>query len=93
MSHMLDSDYVTASFSTLVESAPATAAQYLRAAKREIDQAFGEGYAAKNPILVAAFMQAAAADMSAATGSKVFGAALQEIARGLDGIAEALRNE
>lgn len=89
----MDSDYVTASFQTLYEQASMTAAGYLVKAKREIDEAFGDGFAAKNPALVAAFMQTCAADMGASTNAKVMGAALQEIARSLDEIAGALRNE
>lgn len=83
-------DYITGSFDSLMDGARDTAAAYMSSAKREIDQTFGEGYAAKNPSLVAAFMQAAAADMSAATIAKVHGAALQEIAESLRSIAQAL---
>lgn len=87
------SDYVEASFDTLMQQASMTAASYMSKAKSEIDEAFGDGYAAKNPALVAAFMQACASDMGAATNAKVMGAALQEIARSLDEVASALRNE
>jgi len=87
---LMDSDYITASFTTLHEQTSMTAASYLASAKREIDETFGDGYAAKNPALVAAFMQTCAADMGAATKAKVMGAALQEIARSLDAIAEAV---
>jgi hypothetical protein len=57
----------------LIKEAPNAAAEYMRAAVKEIDSQFGKGYAANNPILVAAFMQAAAADMHAATVGYVFG--------------------
>lgn len=57
-----------------------------------IDKHFGDGYAAKNPTLVAAFMQTAAADMGAATLAKVQGAALQEIAESLRDIGRALED-
>jgi hypothetical protein len=90
---MFESDYVTASFDTLLNQASMTASDYLAKAKLEIDKAFGEGYAAKNPALVAAFMQTCAADMGAATNAKVLGTALQEIARSLDGIADAVRDK
>lgn len=89
---LIDSDYITASFTTLHEQTSMTAAGYLASAKREIDEAFGDGYAAKNPALVAAFMQTCAADMGAATNAKVMGAALQEIASSLRDVSEALRN-
>jgi hypothetical protein len=87
------SDYITASFDTLLEQAPTTAAVYLRAAKREIDSVFGEGYAAKNPALVAAFIQAAASDMNTATNSKVMGAALLQVSSALSEVATALESQ
>lgn len=86
-------DYITASFDTLVDQAPSTAAVYLRAAKREIDSVFGEGYATKNPALVAAFIQAAASDMNTATSSKVLGAALLQVSSTLSEIASALDSQ
>ena len=84
------SHYIEGSFTDLMDDAKSTAGSYLRAAKREIDEVFGAGYAEKNPSLVAAFMQTAAADLSAATTGKVQGAALQEIAESLQSIARAL---
>jgi hypothetical protein len=47
--------------------APATAGGYMREAVREIDTTFGKGYAAKNPALVASFMQTAARDFHTAS--------------------------
>ena len=41
------------------------ATAHLKAAKAAIDAEYGEGYAAANPALVGAFMQAAAADFQA----------------------------
>lgn len=86
------SDYITASFDTLFDQATSTTASYLATAKREIDRLFGEGYAAKNPALVAAFIQTAAADMHTSTSGKVFGAVLQEIAQNIGSISQALEN-
>lgn len=87
------SDYVTASFIELHEQAPMSAAHYLYSAKRNIDEVFGEGYAAKNPALVAAFILACSNEMTEGANAKVMGAALQEIARSIDEVAAALRNE
>ena len=84
------SDFITASFDTLLGQASDTASVYLGRAHREIDKEFGEGYAAKNPQLVAAFMQVASADMSAATHAKVYGAVLQDITRSLSAIADSI---
>lgn len=49
----------------IMEQAVLTAGEYLVAARRHIDAAFGEGYAERNPVLVAAFIQAAASDYAA----------------------------
>ncbi len=83
-------DYITASFDTLLSQASDTATAHLSRAQREIDEVFGEGYAAKNSNLVAAFMQVASADMTAATHAKVYGAALQEISRSVAAVAESI---
>lgn len=86
------SDYVTASFDTLQSQAHGTAAVYMRAAKMDIDETFGDGYAAKHPELVAAYMAAATRDFAAASNAKVYGNALLNISRNLEAIAEALGN-
>ena len=86
------SDYVTASFDTLQSQAHGTAAVYMRAAKIDIDQTFGDGYAAKHPELVAAYMAAATHDFGVSSTAKVFGNAILEIARNLEAITEALNN-
>ena len=90
---MFDSDYVTASFDTLMKQAPDAVALYLQRAKDEIDTLFGEGYAAENPQLVAAFINAAASDMNAATLSKTIGNSLQEISSSLNKLANSLESE
>jgi hypothetical protein len=81
---------ITASYDTLVGQAPDTAGQYLRAAIRQIDAELGEGYAAKNPQLIAAFIKAAAMDFTSSCSiiaaqevSESITSALQEIARSL----------
>lgn len=84
------SDHITASFDSLLGQASDTAATYLRRAKREIDETFGEGYASKNPQLVAAFMQVAATDMSTATHAKVYGSVLRDVAEEISAVARAI---
>jgi hypothetical protein len=84
------SSQITASFDTLLGQASDTAATYLRHAVHEIDELFGNGYAAKNPQLIAAFMHAAASDMMASTHGKVYGSALQDISESLSAIADAI---
>ncbi|RYF25593.1 MAG: hypothetical protein EOO23_08930 [Comamonadaceae bacterium] len=93
------SDQITASFDTLLQQATQTSAQYLRHAKRDIDELFGDGYAAKNPSLVAAYMQTAAADFSSSTQGKILGAsmntmsdAINTLSNSVDGIAESISN-
>jgi len=81
---MMDSDQVTASFNTLFTQAKDSAESYLRNARAKVDEEFGEGYAAKHPELVAAYMQVAAADFSTSSNAKVFGAALDRIASAIE---------
>lgn len=50
---------------TLMNQAPDTAGLYLSEAIRKIDKLLGEGYAKKNPALIAGFMQVCAADLTA----------------------------
>lgn len=69
-----------ASPETLVRQASITAEQYLIAAVESIDDTFGEGYAARHPELVAAFMRTAAVDFNTAI-----------FAQEADNIAEILR--
>lgn len=47
----------------MMEQAKATADEYLRAARHSIDDEFGDGYAAKHPELMGAFMQTTAMDL------------------------------
>lgn len=68
--------------SDAVRQAGMTAHDYLVRAKSDIDEVFGEGYAKKNPCLVAAYMQVACADFSTA----IFAGAVDDI----PGLAEAL---
>ena len=51
---------------TLMRQACMTAHEYLRSAVDHIDDVLGPGYAKNHPELIAAFMQTAAIDLSAA---------------------------
>lgn len=81
---------ITADFDTLLRQASMTAEDYMRSAKRSIDETFGDGYAAKNPALVAAFMQTAATDFATSSNGKVFGDRLSDLARALETLAASL---
>jgi len=85
-----NTDFVEADFDTLLRQASMTAADYLANAQREIDNRFGDGYAAKNPNLVAAFMQTASSDFTTSATAKVLGASLLSISNSLSEIASAL---
>ncbi len=78
---------------TLMEQAPMTVAGYLRAAIREIDSQFGDGYAASNPALVGAFVQACADDYAATTavaGRQIIASDIAEVADQLGQVAAAI---
>lgn len=60
---------IEADWTTLVLQSPETVNDYLIQAVSSIDNKFGDGYAANNPVLVAAFLQSCSADFrSAAIG-------------------------
>jgi hypothetical protein len=84
---MYESDFVEAGFSELLNQATDTATTYFSRAIKVIDSEFGEGYSAKNPDLVAAFMKTACADYNTAATAKVLGASAHLIAEGLQAIA------
>ncbi len=77
---------ITADYTTLMEQASMTANSYLLEAKEKVDRAFGAGYAAKNPELVAAFIKAAGQDFNTA----VLAIAIQEASDKLDSALNAI---
>jgi hypothetical protein len=81
--------WIAADWQTLMRQAWMTAADYMDNAVREIDAKFGQGYAEKNPALVAGFMQAAASDFHAAA----VGVGAQRISEALDGIGRTVAAE
>jgi hypothetical protein len=66
---------ITANPKTLMRQAKYTAAEYLNAAVIEIDEKFGDGYAKKNPELIAAYMNTAALDY----GSAIIARSIQDL--------------
>lgn len=80
---------ITADFHTLMKQASGTAQDYMCEGQRKIDQAFGDGYAAEHPELVATFMQVAASDFNTASTMKIVEALAEEIGGRLGQIAEA----
>lgn len=82
---------------TLMRQASMTVDVYLSEAVERIDRRFGDGYAAKNPALVGAFIQAASMDFA---GSYIaqqmedgISCAGSEIARVLGDVAENVRSD
>ena len=59
------------SLDTLLRQASDTAETYMGRAVHDIDDAFGKGYAAAHPDLVAAFMKVAAMDFNTAAMIKL----------------------
>lgn len=74
---------ITASLETLVRQAPLTVGVYLSEAVERIDRQFGTGYAAKNPALVGAFLQAASMDF---VGSVI----AQQVREGIESAGEGI---
>lgn len=81
---------ITANFTQLMHDAPNAAGIYAERAKTAIDSVFGEGFASKNPALVATFIEAAMLDFSTTTRAKVFESAMQELAGAVLLLAQAI---
>jgi hypothetical protein len=81
---------VEASFEKLTEDAARTAGVYLRRAIENIDSQFGKGYAKSNPLLVAAMIQASAADFQAAQTNVAGHAIADALQTGLERVGDAL---
>ena len=77
---MKDPEYITAGFYELLSQAKMTAKDYLDAAISDIDSMLGEGYAAKHPELIGAYMHTASFDLGTAVLA-------QQIRAGLDNLA------
>lgn len=86
------SGQISASFGTLSRQSQQSAFEWMEAAVRNIDTMFGAGYAAKHPLLVAGFMQAASVDYGASVLGKVFGNSSEDIAEALLAIARELHD-
>lgn len=84
----MNSDFIGASFDTLYTQASDTASSYMHQAQEEIDKKFGNGYAAKHPELIVAFMQTAVSNFNTSSTLKVFSASMLRISENLSKIAE-----
>jgi hypothetical protein len=84
---------IEASFDVLMEQAGGTATSYMHVAASAIDARFGEGYARKNPLLVAAFMQSATLDFVNASRSAVMQELVSTLGYSLDAIAQSLNRD
>ena len=84
--------HIDASAETLMRQAGYTAEEYMSAAIKSIDETFGKGYAKKNPVLVAAFMQTAAADLAAAYNHSAAQIIAEAISNSLDELNSGIAN-
>lgn len=88
---------VTADYETLMRQAPMTVSVYLRGAVHNIDQLFGDGYAAKHPDLVSAFISACSADFHSGMlalivqdASAEIGSSIAEIGANIEKVSDAI---
>jgi hypothetical protein len=89
-------DRISAGNDTLMRQAQGTADTYMRAAAEDIDAMLGNGYAAKHPELIAAYMQTAAIDLGTAIIARAIErveTAVEEAASTLYGAAEKISEE
>lgn len=81
---------IRASNDTLLEQAPMTADEYLRAGVRTIDKQFGDGYAKEHPELLAAYMKTCATDFGTAVLVVAIQEAIEQVT-GNDTLARAIK--
>jgi hypothetical protein len=77
---------ITADWHTLLRQASMTSNEYLARAVEHIDDTFGDGYAKRNPALVAAFIRSSSDDFNTAS----IKLASQDIRDGLIELGRAL---
>jgi hypothetical protein len=85
--------HITSDSQTLLNQAPMTANDYLYKARDDIDDKFGEGYAAAHPELVASYMQTCAIDLATAVLARALETGMGAIASSLAEIANAMETE
>ncbi len=83
---MLTDDSITASTQTLFSQASDAAESYMNRAVSSIDSRFGDGFAKKNPELIAAFMKTCASDFAAS----INGRSLEKVASRIESLAMPL---
>ena len=76
---------MSVSYDTLLRQAWMTAHEYMRAAIQHIDEMLGEGYAAKHPELIAAFMEVCARDFQSGVLAKLVEDHVDSVVRALEG--------
>lgn len=81
------SNRIDVSFQVLQEQSADAVDYYLDKAVHSIDGRFGEGFAQKNPDLVASLVASAISEFHSAAQLKVYGSALDSIASALEKIA------
>ena len=75
---------ITANFHNLLNQASSTTHEYMIEGQDRIDKMFGEGYAKKNPELLAAFMQSAATDLHGSVFAQQVTDAIDKLTESLD---------
>ena len=83
---------ITASSDTLMHQAGSTADEYFRAAIKNIDIQFGEGYAKKNPSLVGVMVTASAADFNNSVFTKELSEAIDGLSYSISEIASSMED-
>lgn len=83
---------IRADFDDLREQSCNAALSFMGDAQHQINKLFGEGYAEKNPQLMAAYMQAAATEFHAMATAKALQHASGNVGFSLDSLVDAVRS-
>jgi glutamate-1-semialdehyde aminotransferase len=81
---------IDASYTALFDQAKGTVEEYMQRAARDLDSRFGEGYAKKNPVLMAAMIRAMSDDFTNAARSKALLAVADRLTLALEGLATSI---
>lgn len=90
MSFMNSGPEIEASYTTLFDQAKGTVSEYMSRAVTDLDNEFGEGYARKNPALVAAMVTAMGQDFTTAARSKAQQGMVEAVVNAITAITEAI---
>lgn len=83
---------ITATFDQLLDDANYAAGLLLGRSMRSIDQCFGEGFAKKNPELVAAMLRASMAQYGVASALKIAEGIAENIKESIRDLAESVQS-